>query len=185
MTRAEGNATVPAKAGPPRARTLLLAVAALVVSLLFVILVLVVAVILVWIVLGAMNALPDPDRQWPRLSAWAIVAIPVVALLLAFLINRGRGRAHVLRPADGQRRISLLLLVAMVGLVVALGEAIAASLTFDSYGALIGAGIAALVGVGAAAFAHFSGPGTVLSSARARKLTSGPPRVLTRFCSTW
>jgi heat shock protein HtpX len=69
--------------------------------------------------------------------------------------------------------VAALLLVAMVGLVVGLGEAIAASLTFDSYGALIGAGIAALVGLGAAAFAHFSGPGAVLSSARALKLT-GP-----------
>ena len=170
MTRAEGNATVPAKAAPPRARTLLLAVAALIVSLLFVILVLVVAVILVWIVLGAMNALPDPDRQWPRLSAWGILAIPLVALILAFLINRGAEGRTFYAQQTANRRTSLLLLVAMVGLVVGLGEAIAASLTFDSYGALIGAGIAALVGVGAAAFAYLSGPGTVLSSARARQL---------------
>jgi heat shock protein HtpX len=173
MTRAEGNAAVPAKAGPPRVTTLLLAVAALIVSLLFVILVLVVAVILVWIVLGAMNALPDPDRQWPRLSAWGILAIPLVALILAFLINHGAEGRTFYAQQTANRRTSLLLLVAMVGLVVGLGEAIAASLTFDSYGALIGAGIAALVGVGAAAFAHLSGPGTVLSSARARKLT-GP-----------
>ncbi len=181
MTRAEGNATVPARAGPPRARTLLLAVAALIVSLLFVLLVVIVGAILVWIVLGAMNALPDPDRRWPRLSAWGILAIPIVALVLAFLINHGAEGRTFYAQQTANRRTSLLLLVAMVGLVVALGEAIAASLTFDSYGALIGAGIAALVGVGAAAFAHLSGPGTVLSSARARKLTSsatGPDAVL-------
>jgi len=170
MTGAEGNATVPVRDGPPRARTLLLALAALIVSLLFVILVLLVAVILVWIVLGAFNALPDPDRKWPRLSAWAIVAIPVVALVLAWLINRGAEGRTFYAQQTANKRTSLLLLVAMVGLVVGLGEAIAASLTFDAYGALIGAGIAALVGVGAAAFAHMSGPGTVLSSARAKRL---------------
>jgi heat shock protein HtpX len=173
MTGAEGNATIPVRARPPGLRTLLLAVAALVVSLLFVILVLIVVVILAWIILGALNTLPDPDRQWPRLSAWAIVAIPLVALALAFLINHGADGRTFYAQQTANRRTSLLLLVAMVGLVVGLGEAIAASLTFDSYGALIGAGVAALVGVGAAAFAHFSGPGTVLSSAKARRLV-GP-----------
>jgi len=140
------------------------------VSLLFVALVVIVAVILVWIVLGAVNALPDPDRKWPRLSAWLLVIIPVVALALAAIINRGADGRTFYAQQTANRRTSLLLLVAMIGLVVMLGEAIAASLTFDSYAALIGAGIAGLVGVGAAAFAYTSGPGTVLSSARAKPL---------------
>jgi heat shock protein HtpX len=147
-----------------------MAAAAMVVSAAFALLVLFVVVVLAWIVLSAFGVLPDPDRRWPRLSAWAIVAIPVVALLLAFVITRGgEGRTFYAQQA-ANRRVSLLLLIAMVGLVVALGEAIAASLTFDSYGALIGAGIAAFLGLGAAGFAHLSGPGTVLGSARARRL---------------
>lgn len=147
-----------------------MAFAALIVSVAFVLLLVVVVTVIVWIILGAANALPDPDRKWPRLSAWALAAIPAVALLLAFLINRGgAGRTFYAQQA-ANRRVSLLLLVAMVGLVVALGEAIAASFTFDSYGALVGAGIASLLGIGAAGFAHFSGPGAVLSSTRARRL---------------
>ena len=145
-------------------------VAAMVVSAAFVLLVLLVFVILAWIVLSLFNVLPDPDRKWPRLSAWALVAIPVVALLLAFVLTRGGEGRTFYAQQQANKRVSLLLLVAMVGLVVALGEAIAASFTFDSYGALVGAGIAAFLGVGAAGFAHLSGPGTVLGSARARRL---------------
>lgn len=163
---------------PPRVRTVLMALAALVVSLAFVVLVVIVIVIIGWIVLGAFNALPDPDRRWPRLSALAIVGIPILALALAFLINRNAEGRTFYAQQRANRRVSALLLVAMVGLVVALGEAIAASLTFDSYGALVGAGIATLIGVGAAGFAHFSGPGTVLGSARAARVNpdSATPR---------
>jgi heat shock protein HtpX len=136
----------------------------------FALLVVTVIAIIGWIILGAANALPDPDRKWPRLSAWALVAIPAVAILLAFLINRGSEGRTFYAQQKANRRVSALLLVAMVGLVVALGEAIAASFTFDSYGALVGAGIAVVAGLGAAGFAHFSGPGAVLSSTRARRL---------------
>jgi heat shock protein HtpX len=144
--------------------------------LLFVALVIIAAVLLIWIVLAALNALPDPDRKWPRLSAWLLVIIPIVALVLAWVINHGAEGRTFYAQQTANRRTSLLLLVAMVGLVVGLGEAIAASLTFDSYGALIGAGIAAFVGVGAAAFAYLCGPGTVLSSARARRLVQPATR---------
>lgn len=167
----QGSATArPRALVPPRWRTLLLALAAMVVSVAFVLLAVTVIAIIAWVVLGAANALPDPDRMWPRLSAWALVAIPAVAILLAFLINRGSEGRTFYAQQRANRRVSLLLLVAMVGLVVALGEAIAASFTFDSYGALIGAGIAVILGLGAAGFAHFSGPGAVLSSTRARRL---------------
>ena len=147
-----------------------MAFAAMVVSAAFVLLVLVVFAVLVWIVLSMFGVLPDPDRKWPRLSAWGLVLIPVVALLLAFVLTRGGEGRTFYAQQSANRRVSLLLLVAMVGLVVALGEAIAASITFDSYGALVGALIAAFLGVGAAGFAHLSGPGTVLGSAKAIKL---------------
>ncbi len=146
------------------------ALAALVVSMAFVLLVITVVAILVWIVLGALNALPDPDRRFPRISAWALVAIPAVALLLAFLITRGGEGRTFYAQQRANRRVSGLLLVAMIGLVVALGEAIAASFTFDAYGALVGAGIASFLGIGAAGFAHFNGARAVLSSARARRV---------------
>jgi heat shock protein HtpX len=171
------SAGVSVRETPPRLRTLALALAALIVSMAFVLLVLVVVAIIAWIVLGAANALPDPDRQWPRLSAWALVAIPVVALLLAFLINRGSESRTFYAQQTANRRVSILLLVAMVGLVVALGEAIAASFTFDSYGALVGAGVAGVLGLGAAGFAHFSGPGAVLSSTKARRAVRASPGV--------
>jgi heat shock protein HtpX len=142
----------------------------MVISLAFVLLVITVVAILTWVVLGALNALPDPDRRFPRISAWALVAIPALALLLAFLITRGGEGRTFYAQQRANRRVSLLLLVAMIGLVVALGEAIAASFTFDAYGALVGAGLASVLGLGAAGFAHFNGPGAVLSSTRARKL---------------
>jgi len=142
----------------------------MVVAAAFVLLVASVIAIIVWVILGAANALPDPDRKWPRLSAWALVAIPAVAILLAFLINRGSEGRTFYAQQKANRRVSLLLLVAMVGLVVALGEAIAASFTFDAYGALVGAGVASVLGLGAAGFAHFGGPGAVLSSTKARRL---------------
>ena len=123
-----------------------MAMAAMVVSAAFVLLVLLVLVILAWIVLSAFNLVPDPDRQWPRLSAWAIVAIPIVALLLAFVLTRGGEGRTFYAQQTANKRVSVLLLVAMVGLVVALGEAIAATFTFDAYGALVGAGIAAFLG---------------------------------------
>ena len=155
---------------PSRIRVVFLALASLVVAAAFVLLVAFVFGVVAWIVLGLLNALPDPDRQWPRISAWALVAIPIVAILLAFLINRGVHGRTFYAQQTANRRVSALLLAAMVGLVVALGEAIAASITFDSYGALVGAGIASLLGIGAALFAHFSGPGAVLSSTKARRI---------------
>jgi heat shock protein HtpX len=147
----------------------------------FVLLVVTVVAILAWIVLGLANALPDPDRRWPRLSAWALVAIPAVAIALAFLINRGLNGRTFYAQQTANRRVSALLIVAMIGLIIALGEAIAASVTFDAYGALVGAGIASVLGLGAAAFAHFNGPGAVLGSTRARRLErpgSGDEQVL-------
>lgn len=140
------------------------------VAMAFALLVITIVAILAWIVLGAFNALPDPDRTFPRISAWALVAIPAVALLLAFLITRGGEGRTFYAQQSANKKVSFLLLVAMIGLVVALGEAIAASLTFDAYGALVGAGIASLLGLGAAGFAHFNGPGAVLSSTRARRV---------------
>lgn len=125
----------------------------------------------VWLVLSAAGHLPPPERHWPRASNLAIAAIPLVALLLAAVLARRGGGATFYQQQHVNRRISLLFLVALVGLLAVLGEVIAASLTFDAYAALAGAGLSGLVGVGAAGFAHAFGAGVVLDSAGARPAT--------------
>jgi heat shock protein HtpX len=122
----------------------------------------------VWLALSASPSIPDPDRKWPRLTNLAIVALPLVALFLGALLARNIGGATFYQQQATNRRISLLFLLALVGLLTALGEIIAASLTFDAYGALIGGGVAALLGLGAAMFAHSRGADVVLSSAGAK-----------------
>jgi heat shock protein HtpX len=122
-----------------------------------------------WIVLSATSSqVPDPSRTWPRLANVAIFAVPIVALLLGALLSRNIGGATFYQQQQTNRRIAALFLLALVGLLTALGEVIAAAVTFDAYGALIGAATAALFGVGAALFAHVSGSNVVLASAHAR-----------------
>jgi heat shock protein HtpX len=159
-------------------RTLLMSLAALAAALVFLALVVIAVVVLAWIVLSLLNQLPDPDRKWPRLSAWAIALIPAAALLLAFFVSRRTEGGMFYQQQRTNRVISVLLLIAIIGLLVALGEAIAASLTFDSYWALFGAGVASLLGLGAAGYAYFAGSSAVLSSARARTADPARERVL-------
>jgi heat shock protein HtpX len=163
---------------PSGLRTLLLSLAALLSALIFLALIVIAVVVLAWIVLSLFDQLPDPDRKWPRLSAWAIALVPAAALLLAFFVSRRSEGGTFYQQQRTNRVISVLLLIAIIGLLVALGEAIAASLTFDSYWALLGAGIASLLGIGAAAYAYFAGSNAVLSSARARTPDPENERVL-------
>ena len=155
-----------------------MSLAALAAALVFLALIVIAVVVLAWIVLSLLDQLPDPDRKWPRLSAWAVALIPAAALLLAFFVSRRREGGSFYEQQRTNRLISVLLLIAIIGLLVALGEAIAASLTFDSYWALFGAGVASLLGIGAAAYAYFAGSNAVLSSARARTADPVSERVL-------
>src|SRR3954453_17586770 len=155
---------------PSPMQTLVLSLASLLVSVAFLILIATVIAIAAWIVVSLFTSVPEPDRQWPRLTAWALIAIPIVGLVLAFLLNQGgEGRTFFAQKA-ANRRTSVLLLVVLIGLFVVIGEIIAATLTFDSYAALAGAAIAGLVGGGAALFAQVNGTGTVLASAGAVRL---------------
>src|SRR3990170_6684273 len=163
---------------PARGRALLLGLASIAAVIAFVALLVIVVVVVGWIVLAAADALPVPDRKWPRLSAWAIVLLPLAALALAFFIShRAEGRTFYAQQS-ANRWISALLLVSIIGLLVALGEAIAATVTFDAYGALIGAALASVCGLGAAGYAHLRGPGAVLGSTRARRADLVRDRVL-------
>jgi len=155
---------------PPRGRTLALAFASLIASLAFLVLIATVIAIAGWIVLSLFTNLPEPDRQWPRLTAWLVVAIPIVALLLAYLLNRTSDASTFYAQKAANRRVSVLLLVVLIGLFVVIGEIIAVTLTFDSYWALAGAALAALIGAGAAIFAQTGGSNTVLASSGARPL---------------
>ena len=142
---------------------------ALFVTLILLALVITIIGTVAWIVLSATNAeVPDPSRTWPRLANVAIFAVPIVALLLGALLSRNIGGATFYEQQKTNRRIAALFLIALVGLLTALGEVIAAAVTFDAYGALIGAGTAALFGIGAALFAHISGSNVVLASSHAR-----------------
>lgn len=163
---------------PSGVRTLLMSLAALAAALVFLALIVIAVVVIAWIALSLIDKLPDPDRKWPRLSAWAIALIPAAALLLAFFVSRRSDGGTFYQQQRTNRVISVLLLIAIIGLLVALGEAIAASITFDSYWALFGAGVASLLGIGAATYAYFAGPSAVLSSARARTPDPQKERVL-------
>ena len=144
-------------------------VVALFVTLILLAMLIVIIGTVAWIVLSATNAeVPDPSRTWPRLANVAIFAVPIVALLLGALLARNISGKTFYEQQKTNRRIAALFLLALIGLLTALGEIIAASVTFDAYGALIGAGTAALFGVGAALFAHAQGSNVVLASARAR-----------------
>lgn len=163
-----GSALITTAPTRARLRDVILVLASLIVSLVFLALIAVIVTVVAWTVLGALNILPDPDRRWPRVSAWAIVAIPIVALLLAFVLSRRAEGRTFSAQQQANRLVSLLLLVTMIGLLAAIGEAVAASLTLDSLAALTGGGLATVAGVGAAAYSHFAGAGAVLDSARAR-----------------
>jgi hypothetical protein len=163
---------------PSLVRELVFILAAWAGTFVFMALIALVVAVVAWLLLGALNVLPDPDRRWPRLSAWAVVAIPLVALFLAFVLSRRSHGDTFYEQQRANRRTSWLLLVTMVGLVTALGEAVAASLTFDSVAALAGAGLAAIAGAGGAAYAHFRGANAVLDSARARPADDAGDTVL-------
>jgi heat shock protein HtpX len=143
-------------------------IAALLAALVLLALIVTVAGTVVWLILGTTGRLPAPDRHWPRLTNIAIAAIPLVALVLAALLARRGGGATFYQQQANNRRIAWLFLVALVGLLTVLGEVIVASVTFDAYAALAGAGVSALVGVAAAMFAHAGGASMVIASTGAR-----------------
>jgi heat shock protein HtpX len=90
-------------------------------------------------------------------------------MVLAAILARRGGGATFYQQQTTNRRISVLFLIALIGLLTVLGEVIAASLTFDAYGALVGAGIAGVIGAGAAGIAHVQGARLVIGSTGAQQ----------------
>jgi heat shock protein HtpX len=178
MTNAPQGPDDPSRAGPGAISGGVQLLVALLAGVVLLALVATVLGTVSWLALSAAGHIPPPDRQWPRLTNVAIAAIPLVApLLAALLARRGSGGTFHQQQA-ANRRISVLFIIALVGLLTVLGEVIVASVTFDAYAALGGAGVSALVGLAAAGFAHARGSSLVLSSAGARPASEAAEPVL-------
>jgi heat shock protein HtpX len=140
----------------------------------------VVATVVVVVAAGAIDALVtgrDPARL--RLGAVvAIVLIPIVTFGLAGIGARRAAGGTFYQQQAANRRNSLLLLVALVGTLAATSELITAAVTVGSVPSLWAAGIAALVGLGAALGADRFGGALVLDIAGARPADPRAERVL-------
>jgi heat shock protein HtpX len=98
----------------------------------------------------------------------AILILPVLAFVLAaFGARRAAGGTFAVQAA-ANRRNSFLLLVTLVGVVAATAEVIAVTVTFQPVPALWAAGVATIVGLGAAFCADRFGGDIVLRTANAR-----------------
>lgn len=128
-----------------------------------------------WVVIasgagGLVRSLVD-GRLADRLPWGAFVAIlilPALAFALAALGARRAAGGTFAVQAAANRRNSLLLLVTLVGVVAATAEVIAVAVTFQPVPALWAAGVATIVGLGAAFGADRFGGDIVLRTADAR-----------------
>jgi hypothetical protein len=97
-----------------------------------------------------------------------VMLLPFATFGIATFSTRRAAAGTFQAQAAANRRNSLLLLVTLVGVVAATAEIIAATLTLDPVPALWAAGIAALVGLGAAVGADRFGADVILQTAGAR-----------------
>jgi heat shock protein HtpX len=84
---------------------------------------------------------------WPRLANVAVFVVPVLGLVGALLLQRRNvGRTFHQQVRDN-RWASLLLVVALVGLLASTADIIAAAVLFEAEAGLLAAGLAAVAGV--------------------------------------
>ena len=98
----------------------------------------------------------------------AIAILPVVTFAIAAVGSRRASGGTFQVQASANRRNSVLLIITLVGIVAATAEMIAVTLTYDPVPALWAGGVAALVGLGAAAGANRFGSDVILQTAGAR-----------------
>ncbi len=110
----------------------------------------------------------DPVDRLPWGMVALIILVPLVTFAVASISTHRAAGGTFYAQAAANRRNSLLLLVSLVGIVAATAEIITVSLTFDPVPALWAAGIAILVGVGAAAGANRFGSALILETAGAK-----------------
>jgi len=116
----------------------------------------------------------DPLDRLPWGAVLVILVLPPLAFAVASIASRLASGGTFYAQATANRRNSLLLLVTLVGVVAATAEIIAITLTRDPIPALWAAGIAVIVGLGAAAAADRFGAGVILDASGAR--TADPKR---------
>ena len=107
-----------------------------------------------------------------------VVLLPVATFAIATLLTRRAAGGTFYAQAAANRRNSLLLLVTLIAVVAATAEIIAVVVTFNPVPALWAAGIAGLVGLGAAVGAERFGADIVLQTAGARPAEPGREGVL-------
>ncbi len=117
-------------------------------------------------------------RSLPWWAAVAIFVLPFVAFAIAALDTRRAGRRDFRAQQAANRRNSLLLLVALVGVVASVAEVITASLTFSATNALVAAGVATAVGLGAAFGADRWGADVILETTGAKRADPREQRTL-------
>lgn len=105
----------------------------------------------------------------PWLAFAVVLVVPPVTFAIASFASRRAAGGTFYSQAAANRRNSVLLLVALIGIVAATVEIITVSLTYDPVPALWAAGIAILVGIAAAVGADRFGSGIILDSAGAKR----------------
>ncbi len=110
----------------------------------------------------------DPLDRLPWGAFVLILVLPPLTFALASVLSRRAGEGTFQAQADANRRNSLLLVVALVGILAATTEIIAVSLTGDPVPAILAAGAAMLAGFGAVIYADRLGSSAILDSAGAR-----------------
>lgn len=130
------------------------------------------------ITIVASIAAGDTPVRTPWVAFIVVLLIPVVTFSLTALLSRRAASRTFHAQAAANRRNSLILLVAMIGVVAATAEIIAVSVTYDPVPAVWAAALAALIGVGTALVAGRFGSAIILQSAGARPATPDADGVL-------
>ena len=162
-------------APPPGPRDLLPSLARprllLVVLLLLAVLIAVVAgfaiAVGIGLVLDAADERGPLDQRLPRLANAAIFLFPVLCWIGALLLQRRNVGRTFYEQAQDNRWASLLLVIALVGVLAAAASVIAAMVVFEAEAGLLAAAIAALVGILIALVAMTVGRDIVTWSVRA------------------
>ena len=136
--------------------------------------------LLVVVAVAAWRALEggSVSARMPWGAVVVIGVLPFATFGVAAILARRAGSRDFRAQQAANRRTSVLLLVTLVGVVAATAEVIAAAVTFDPTPALWAAGIAAVVGVGAAFGADRFGGDIVLATAGAKAADPVGDRVL-------
>jgi len=98
----------------------------------------------------------------------AILVLPLITFTIAAIGTRRASGGTFHAQAAANRRNSVLLIITMVGIVAATAEIIAVTLTFEPVPALWAAGIAAVIGLGAAVVANRFGGNVILEASGAQ-----------------